>query len=881
MAQRPELQSAYESPQTPAEITLAGIWADVLRIERVGIHDNFFELGGDSILSIQIIARANQAGLKLTPRQIFLQQTIAELARVAGTGAAMHAQQTQLTGSVPLTPIQHWFFETNTSQPDHFNQARLLMLRNPVDPEIIEVVLKSLIAHHDALRLRFMQTDTGWQQSYAAPDDSAVLEIFDLAAIPPDQRGGAITRECARLQASLNLQEGPLLRAAYFNMGSTQAARLFLVVHHLAVDGVSWRILLSDLTEGLQQLISGECLTLAPKTTSLQYWATRLQEYADTEPLRQQLDYWISDARRWVRPVPTDHAIGANTRSSQQTVRVSLSEAQTSALLQDVPAVYHTQINDILLTALGETICSWTGERKVLVDLEGHGREPLFEEVDLSRTSGWFTSLFPVLLDLGGNADPGSRLKAIKEQLRAIPERGLGYGLLRYLCAQPDVHDALKEMPRAQVSFNYHGNLDQVIEDSGLFGTAEEHVGDVASRSGLRSHSLDVLSRISGGRLHVGWHFSTNEYERSTVERLASSYIEHLEQLIEHCQSAEAGGFTPSDFPDANVSQEAIDQLPTSARDVYALSPMQAGLLFHTLYSSEPGVYLEQIVRTLEGDLDAHAFEKAWQHLVERHSVLRSSFHWEGLDEPLQVVHTAAQIPIEYRDWRSLSESEQQLEQQELFAEDRQRGIDLTQAPLMRLTVARTGANKWLLLWSIHGLLVDRWSFAQLLSELTTAYKAIYSDVRIELPSVRPYRDYIRWRREQNPAEAESFWRRSLAGFTAPTALYVDQSPGSLVGGRLPAFQRTELSEKTVLKLQSLCRRHHLTLNTFIQGAWALLLSRYSGEEDVIFGATVSGRPASLDGVETIVGPFINTLPLRVRATSGRRLLPWLAGTSR
>ena len=560
-AARPVLQSAYEAPQTVAETTLASIWADVLKLERVGIHDNFFELGGDSILSIQIIARAAQAGLKFNPRQVFQHQTVAELARVAGTGLVIQAEQGELCGSVPLTPIQHWFFATNTHESHHFNQARLLTLQQPIQPEMIETVLKALITHHDALRLRFVLTDNSWQQSYGALEDLPVLQFIDVSSLPEESQGEAITRECSRLQSSLNLKEGPLMRAAYFNVGVNSPARLFIVVHHLAVDGVSWRILLGDLTAGLQQLLQGERLKLAPKTTSLQYWATRLKEYAGSEPLRQQLEYWTSEERDLVHPLPMDYSRGANTRSSQKAVRVSLSEAQTQALLQDVPSVYHTQINDALLTALAETLSSWSGEQRVLVDLEGHGREPLFEEVDLSRTVGWFTSLFPVLLDVGGSTDVGSRLKRIKESLREVPERGLGYGLLRYMSQDEGVRDALRKLPQAQVIFNYHGHLDQVIEDTGIFGISHERAGDISSLSGARSHSLEVLCRISGGRLQIGWQFSANEYDLVTVEQLATKYVECLISLIEHCKSADSGGFTPSDFPDADVSQEALDRL--------------------------------------------------------------------------------------------------------------------------------------------------------------------------------------------------------------------------------------------------------------------------------------------------------------------------------
>ena len=435
---------------------------------------------------------------------------------------------------------------------------------------------------------------------------------------------------------------------------------------------------------------------------------------------------------------------------------VSLSEAQTQALLQDVPSVYHTQINDALLTALAETLSSWVGEQRVLVDLEGHGREPLFEEVDLSRTVGWFTSLFPVLLDVGGSTDVGSRLKRIKESLREIPERGLGYGLLRYMSQDEGVRDALRKLPQAQVIFNYHGHLDQVIEDTGIFGISHERAGDISSLSGARSHSLEVLCRISGGRLQIGWQFSANEYDLVTVEQLATKYVECLISLIEHCKSADSGGFTPSDFPGTTISQQDLDRLPVTSSDVYALSPMQAGLLFHTLYSLQAGVYLDQVVCLLEGDFDPCAFEQAWQYLVDRHTVLRTSFHRDGLEEPLQVVHASAGIPIALVDWRGFSEAEQQSKQRKLLEEDRLRGIDLTQAPLMRMMVAQVDADQWRLLWSIHHLVLDRWSLAQLLSEFRIAYEAIYRSLWFRLPPVRPYRDYVGWIKEQDAAGAET-----------------------------------------------------------------------------------------------------------------------------
>ena len=315
---------------------------------------------------------------------------------------------------------------------------------------------------------------------------------------------------------------------------------------------------------------------------------------------------------------------------------------------------------------------------------------------------------------------------------------------------------------------------------------------------------------------------------------------------------------------------------PDTIEDVYGLSPMQSGMLFHTLYASESCVYLDQIVHALEGDLNTDAFEQAWVYLVSRHPILRTSFHWEEVEEPLQVVHSATQTALQHLDWRTYSEIEQQANLARLIMQDGALGVDLSQPPLMRLSLVRTGKRSWQLLWTFHHLLLDRWSVSLLHSELKTVYHALCEGCKIDLRATRPYADYIGWLLEQDKQSAESYWRRTLAGIDAPTALPIDRSPGDLPGRELPTRKELHLSEETSAGLQSLGRMHRLTLNTLIQGVWALLLSRYSGAEDVIFGATVSGRPASLHGVEQMVGLFINSLPVRVRVCSRSLTLPWL-----
>ncbi|WP_193200774.1 non-ribosomal peptide synthetase, partial [Nostoc sp. MG11] len=556
---RGELEVSFVAPHTSTEEMLASIWADVLGVEQVGIDDNFFELGGDSILSLQIVARANQAGIQLTPKLLFGNQTIAQLAMVAGTIQKIQAEQGLVTGELPLTPIQHWFFEQNLPQPHHYNQSVLLCVPSDLKPELLEEVLQQLLVHHDALRLRFVQQE-GWQQINAAVEEKVPLDVVDLSAIALEEQQAALETAGSELQASLNISESPLIRAALFKLGINQPNRLLLIIHHLAVDGVSWRILLEDLLNAYQQISHGEAVQLPPKTSSFKDWAERLTEYGQSEALTDELDYWLADSQAIATFLPVDYppTHEANTIATAAVVSVSLSVEQTRILLQEVPVTYNTQINDVLLTALLQNFAQWTKHPSLLINLEGHGREDIFEDVDLSRTVGWFTSLFPVRLELEEEHHPGNALKSVKEQLRRIPKRGISYGVLRYLSQNAEL---LKKLPQPEVSFNYLGQFDQQLSESSGWTFAQESGGAEHNFQENRCHLLDISGLVISGSLQINWTYSTKIHQRSTIERLAQWFIEALQTLIDYCQSPDAGGYTPSDFPEAELSQEELDEL--------------------------------------------------------------------------------------------------------------------------------------------------------------------------------------------------------------------------------------------------------------------------------------------------------------------------------
>jgi amino acid adenylation domain-containing protein/non-ribosomal peptide synthase protein (TIGR01720 family) len=554
--------AAFVAPRTSVERTLASIWAAVLRRDRVGVHDNFFELGGDSILSIQIVARANQAGLRLTPRHLFQRQTIAELAAIAGTLPIVQADQGLVSGSVPLTPIQHWFFEQDLADLHHWNQAVVLEVRHTLDYSVLERAVQHLLMHHDMLRARFRRETGGWQQDIVPSEASAPCVRVDLSALSDAQQDVEIAEVTARIQASLNLEHGPLVRLALFDRGSHQPARLLVIVHHLVIDSVSWLILLEDLQTAYQQLSAGQMVCLPPKTTSFKHWAERLIAYAQSAELPQELPYWL--AAPSARRLPVDYPGGVNTVASARTVSVSLSTEATVALLRDVPRAYQTQTNDVLVTALAQAFARWTGEPTLLIDLEGHGREWVVEGVDLSRTVGWFTAIFPVLLQLEHAASLPQALQSVQEQLRHVPKRGIGYGVLRYLSQDTEATEILRALPQAEVCFNYLGRLDQGVSGPVLVGPVREASGPHRSLRGKRRYLLEINARLAGSHLQCDWTYSERLHRHDTIAGLAQGFTETLRTLVAHGQSLEARGYTPSDFPHMKLSQTELAELLTA-----------------------------------------------------------------------------------------------------------------------------------------------------------------------------------------------------------------------------------------------------------------------------------------------------------------------------
>ncbi len=552
-----ETTNEYVAPRTTTEQKLADIWTKVLGIEKVGVYDNFFEVGGDSIISIQIVSRANQQGLFVSPKDVFKNQTIASLAKVCGTRKPETiAEQGLIKGKIDLTPIQTWFFENDLVNKDHFNQAVCLQIKESLGMQMLENALNSLVEQHDVLRLAY-KADKGSRVQEHHTISRHIIEVKDFADKSGKGLSKAIDNYATKTQASLSITKGVLFKSVLFKTAPGHDNHLLLVIHHLVVDGVSWRILIEDIKKACEQQLGGKSINLGQKTSSFKQWSERLNAYAASGELAKELPFWAAIAEKPAMYLPVDKSAGENTTISTTTVSVSLTKELTKSLLQEAGKAYRTEINDLLLSALAISLSNWIKEKDVTISLEGHGREDLFEDTDISKTIGWFTSLFPVCLSLKGTSGVGDIIKSVKEQLRAIPNKGIGYGLLRYLSEDDTIRNSLKLKGEPGVCFNYLGRFNELekTDEQAIISMSGESSGQSVCPSNHRSYVIDINSLISGDQLVLNWSYSENLHDRETIEGLAENYVVELQNIIEHCLLPESRAYTPSDFPLTKTSE--------------------------------------------------------------------------------------------------------------------------------------------------------------------------------------------------------------------------------------------------------------------------------------------------------------------------------------
>ncbi|WP_190120690.1 non-ribosomal peptide synthetase, partial [Streptomyces flavofungini] len=910
----------YRAPRTAEEKVLAGVYAEVLGLGRVGVDDDFFAVGGDSIRSIQVVSRAKAQGVETTPRQIFECRTVAELAvaavenRLAGAGAVLEELAGGGVGWMPLLPVARYLTSELGGNTDRFSMSTVLDLPQGIDEAGLFATLSAVVDHHDVLRSRFRAEGEGGLE-VTAPGTVDVAPLVHRVECDGDWDSAAWRRlATAELDAAtgrLNPTAGVMAQFVWCDTaGADPAGRLIVVLHHLVVDGVSWRILVPDLAAAWEGVKAGRTPELAPVGTSLRRWSHALKDEANRESRTAELPLWegmLEGADPVIGSRPLDPAVDVT--ATVETVSVQLPVAVTESLLTTVPAAFHGGVDDGLLAALALAVSRWRGERGVpessasstLIRLEGHGRaEHVAPGADVSRTLGWFTSMFPVRLDVAGHdvaeAFAGGRaaggvVKAVKEQLLSVPDKGIGFGLLRYL--NPETSRALAGRPTGQIAFNYLGRFSADDMPEALRGLGWTTAPDTDALIADLDAEMPALATVDftayvtdsaqGPELTASVGFPTGVLTRDEVRRLADLWCAALDGLTRHAAEPDAGGLTPSDVPLVTVEQsdiEAWEEKYPGVSDVWPLTTMQSGLLFHSLLGARDAegpadardAYHIQLVMHLSGQIDPARVRKAGQALLDRYANLRAAFVPDSAGELVQLIVDGAELPWSQADFSALPEGERAEALERLLAEDQVTPFDPAAAPLLRMCLVTMGDNLSELVFSAHHVLYDGWSFPMLVQDLLRLYGS-HGDPA-ELPRVRGYREFLAWLSQQDRGEAARAWARELDGVAEPTMLApgasAEQGGLDMVEVPLPTEDARALSRRAA--------ELGITLNTLVQGAWALALGQLTGRQDVTFGATVSGRPPSVTGVDTMVGLFINTLPVRVAAEPGQTLAQLLTG---
>ena len=847
--QQPATRTAI-LPRNPAETELLAIWRAVLGRDDIGVQDDFFLNGGDSIKAIQIASRLHRAGYGADMRHIFRTPTVAELAETL-TRRRQTADQTPLTGPIPLTPVQRRFFEENAIAPGHHTQALLIRFEQAVDAETIAAILAKIQQHHDMARALFPRGPEGVGQTIPDTDQQVSLEIHDEDARRNIE--DLIEARADRLQAEIDLATGPLMRAAFFH----EADRGFLlwVFHHLVIDAVSWRVLIEDLDDLLMQYTDPDLLDLPPKTHSYRDWSHWLAGISD--PVHA--DYWAEQETRPVDPVQADFPDGANLAGQEQSISFSLALDQTLALLGEARQAFATRPDDLLVAGVVSALNQVFGLKTIRIEMEGHGRDLGPENLDFSRTVGWFTNFFPVIFSIDAGMDPTSLIVAVKDAIRRIPGGGLGYGLWRH--GRP-AGEPSRATP--SIAFNYLGQTD-TDRNRETLSVVRTGLGRRRDPIATRVHELEITAMVEDGRLRLSFSFGARRFKTATIQKLADRCGTALNHIVSHCLAQPGPMATPGDFTYKELSLLTLQSLAAryDIQDLYPLSPLQEGMLFHARLEPRSNAYFQQVSYRWQAPLANHLIEMSLNRLFANHDILRTAFVQDGLVRPLQVALRQRAAAFCLIDASGLERQQQISFMKLLLVMDRDRSFDLARDPLLRVAVLKLAARDYRLVWSHHHILMDGWC----LGPLHAQFHQIYTDLlngREPRPSpARPYKDYISWLDQQNEREALDFWRSRLAGYEE--AVGVPRQKQKQEQTYLPDRVRTCLDQELSARIQTAAATARVTANTLFRSAWGLLLARYNGRNDVVFGGIVSGRPSALTGVETMIGLFINNVPVRIR----------------
>ncbi|RJG48709.1 non-ribosomal peptide synthetase [Motilimonas pumila] len=850
-------QAIIEPAATDKEHSLCLLWQRLLKRDPISVTDSFFELGGDSILAIQLVAQAAKMGLHFTTQTVFETQTIRGLAEAASTQQQVQISQHDSEGEQPLLPIQQYFFNQSAVQVNHYNQSFLLRCPATLDQAKLVAIMTALYQKHDALRLQFQPQQGQWYGQYQSVDTGHIQSQVTQINLPD---AAAIQEYASLCQTQLTLSKGDLVRASVIR-DNAQNSYLLLVIHHLVIDGVSWRILFQDIATAWQQLQQNDTITLGPKTSSLQEWSQHLQQ--GLPELKQQIPFW--QKQQVPLPQPFSELAPACVGETKQ-AQTQLSASLTESLIEKSNHTFNTQTPDLLLSALLLAMHRWQGLTSLPLALESHGREHQNPKLDISETLGWFTSLYPLNIQASQQSfrQLASLIKTVKEQLRQVPQQGQGYLLLQQA-------GELATTQQPALVFNYLGQFDSSFDQTSAFIPQQLDLGPQEGDQRPRPFAMGLNSLVAHGQLSIRLDYADSHFSTAEVDQLLGHFQQSLQDIIHCCLQTHTESLTPSDVPLSQLTQDKLDALSQqhpNMQDVYPATGMQQGMLFHS--AVDASAYVSQIYLDLTGQFDCAVFADAWREVFAEQAIFRTQF---VADNQLQMVLSDVALPWSEVDFSNLNASEQTQAFEQYRQQDKARGFRPDEAPLMRLTVAKLAHHSYRLLWTNHHALLDGWSMPLVFGAVMQGYKAKLQSSAFS-SQLAPYKGYITWLAQQDYAKARHFWNQELEQWRHNS--HFPSCPKSSDLATINQQHVVETQFTDLAKLSQYAQQSNVTVNTVLQGAWALLLQQHSQVDTLVFAETVAGRPPELEHVEQMVGLFINSLPVVLNYQEDWCLTDWL-----
>lgn len=851
--------AGYEKPRNEKDEILLNIFKEILGAKEIGINDSFFELGGDSIKAIRIVSKLRQIGYKLSVKAIMKNKVLKLISDEIMVQCVENTNNEIIYGNIDLTPIQIDFFNSNMVNKNHFNQSILISAHSRINIEYLEKALFKIVGHHDILKARYDESNR--TQNIPIKIDDKLYEINIINLIDIQDSDCEMIKRANIIQESFKLDKGPLVKGAIFRTKDKDL--LFLCIHHLVVDGVSWRIILEDLNSIYKAMSEDKDIELPSKTTSFQKWSKCLKGYLENEDIDKEIRYWNE-----IQNKLNKSQFKADKHTEYKPIKnisVKFDRDETKKLLQKCGKTYNTEINDILLTALSRTLSNITKEQVVGINLEGHGREEIFDNISVDRTVGWFTSLYPIVFE-GVGKKIEKDLRLVKETLRRIPNNGMGYGIIK------NIGEGLIYDTEASITFNYLGEFEQGQKDSIFNITSFSFGKDVCDDNNFGHASININALVKNNQLDINIQYDETIYLQSYMDNIALTLKNELLEIIEHCISKTEIMPTASDFGELEWSDEEFKSVYNNnykynreIEKIYPLTPLQEGMLYHKILEESSSGYVVQNIFEVKQNLNVDLLRKSFKLLCEKHEVLRSSIVQQNVSKPRQIIINGREVDFEYYDYsNSINKN---ILFSEIKANDIKRGFDLEHDCLIRMKVVKLEEEIYNVILNFHHIIIDGWCVSILLNDLLNINDQLILGVNekdITFNKDTIFERYVKYVNKKSQFKAIKYWSKLLEDYEEQASVRPEGSPDKCDKEVLDVTFK--LSKESTKKLKVISAKYGVTVNTIIETAWGIVLQHYNNRNDVVFGKVVSGRDVEIDGINDAVGLFINTIPVRIKS---------------